>query len=132
MTRAGSTELVERGVIHIAGGTPRATGSAFPSGRRARRWAPRHPGLSEPGYSEDDQDFLVFVGQHIATALTRASAIEETRERNAELAVINEIGDALARQLDFQAVIDMVGDKVREIFDVDTMASCCTTSRPGQ
>ncbi len=72
--------------------------------------------------SEDDKDLLVFVGQHIATALTRARAIEETRERNAELAVINEIGDALARQLDFQAVIDLVGNKVREIFAVDSMA----------
>ena len=74
------------------------------------------------GYSEDDRDLLVFVGQHIATALSRARAIEETRERNAELAVINEIGDALARQLDFQAIIDTVGDKVREIFRVDTMS----------
>ena len=72
--------------------------------------------------SEDDKDLLIFVGQHIATALTRARAIEETRERNAELAVINEIGDALARQLDFQAVIDLVGNKVREIFAVDSMA----------
>ena len=74
------------------------------------------------GYSEDDRDLLVFVGQHIATALSRARAIEETRERNAELAVINEIGDALARQLDFQAIIDTVGEKVREIFAVQTMA----------
>ncbi len=59
------------------------------------------------GYSEDDRDLLTFVGQHIATALSRARAIEETRERNAELAVINEIGDALARQLDFQAIIEL-------------------------
>ncbi len=73
-------------------------------------------------YSDDDRDLLAFVGQHIATALSRARAIEETRERNAELAVINEIGDALARQLDFQAIIELVGEKVREIFDVRTMA----------
>ncbi len=71
--------------------------------------------------SQHDKDLLIFVGQHIATALSRARAIEETRERNAELAVINEIGDALARQLDFQAIIELVGEKVREIFDVQTM-----------
>ncbi len=70
--------------------------------------------------SEADRDLLVFVGQHIATALSRARAIEETRERNAELAVINEIGDALARQLDFQAIIDLVGERVRAIFEVAT------------
>ncbi|HEY8167620.1 MAG TPA: GAF domain-containing protein, partial [Candidatus Limnocylindrales bacterium] len=72
--------------------------------------------------SEDDKELLIFVGQHIATALSRARAIEETRQRNAELAVINEIGAALAAQLDFQAIIELVGAKVREIFAVDTMA----------
>ncbi|KRT60359.1 MAG: putative transmembrane protein, partial [Chloroflexi bacterium CSP1-4] len=73
-------------------------------------------------YSSEDRELLTFVGQHIATALSRARAIEETRQRNAELAVINEIGAALAEQLDFHAVIDLVGERVREIFAVDTMA----------
>src|SRR4029077_17105695 len=61
-------------------------------------------------YTKEDLDLLTFVGQHIGTALGRARAIEETRERNAELAVINEIAAALAKQLDFQAVIDLVGE----------------------
>ena len=56
------------------------------------------------------------MGQHIGSALSRATAIEETRERNAELAVINEIGEALARQLDFDAIVQLVGERVREIF----------------
>jgi len=43
--------------------------------------------------------------------------LEETRQRNAELTIINSVGQALARQLDFQAIIDLVGDKVREIMD---------------
>ena len=47
-------------------------------------------------YSPDDLELLTFVGQHIATALARARAIEETRQRNAELAVVNEVGAALA------------------------------------
>ena len=42
-------------------------------------------------YSENDVAVLTFVGQHIASALTRARAIEETRQRNAELALVNEI-----------------------------------------
>jgi len=41
--------------------------------------------------------------------------LEETRQRNAELAIFNSVGQALARPLDFQAIIDLVGDKVREI-----------------
>ena len=64
-------------------------------------------------YTHADLDRLAFVGQHVASALTRARAIEETRQRNAELAVINEIGDALARQLDFQSIVELVGERIR-------------------
>ena len=71
-------------------------------------------------YEPADLDLLTFVGQHIATALSRARAIEETRQRNAELAVINEIGTALAEQLDFDAIVDLVGDRIRSIFEVTT------------
>src|SRR5688572_772151 len=72
-------------------------------------------------YSQQDLDVLTFVGQHIASALSRARAIEETRERNAELALINEIGEALAKQLDFAAIIELVGNRVRSIFSARGM-----------
>ena len=72
-------------------------------------------------YTDEDVALLTFVGQHIASALTRARAIEETRERNAELALINEIGEALAEQLDFAAIIELVGDRVRSIFSARGM-----------
>ncbi len=71
-------------------------------------------------YRDDDLDLLNFVGQHIATALERARLQTETRQRVAELTIINSAGQALARQLDFQAIIDLVGDKIREIFEADT------------
>ena len=45
-------------------------------------------------YTKSDLDLLVFVAQHVANALVRARAIEETRERNAELAIINEVRSA--------------------------------------
>jgi GAF domain-containing protein/CheY-like chemotaxis protein len=72
-------------------------------------------------FSPEDLDLLTFVGQHIATALSRARAIEETRERNAELAVINEIGAALAAQLEFQAITELVGERVRSLFQARSM-----------
>ena len=72
--------------------------------------------VPEHVYDESDLELLTFVAQHIGSALSRARAIEETRERNAELAVINEIGEALARQLDFDAIVQLVGERVREIF----------------
>jgi GAF domain-containing protein/DNA-binding response OmpR family regulator len=67
-------------------------------------------------YSAADVELLAYVGQHIGQALSRARAIEETRERNAELALINQIGEALARQLDFSAITELVGAQIAEIF----------------
>ena len=72
-------------------------------------------------HSRDDLELLTFVAQHIATALARARAIEETRQRNAELAVVNEIGSALARQLDFDSIIQLVGERIRDIFRADSI-----------
>jgi len=72
-------------------------------------------------YTDADRDLLAFVGQHIGSALTRVRAIEETRQRNAELALVNEIGLALANQLDFQSIIDLVGGRVGEIFGPQSM-----------
>ncbi|MEA2606093.1 MAG: hypothetical protein QOI00_850, partial [Chloroflexota bacterium] len=68
-------------------------------------------------YDVADLELLAFVGRHIGAALTRARAIEETRQRNAELALVNEIGQALAEQLEFGAIIELVGDRVAAIFD---------------
>src|SRR5439155_27233991 len=56
-------------------------------------------------------------GPHGGAALARARAIEETRQRNAELALINSLQEALAGELDLQAIYDVVGDKVQEVFD---------------
>ena len=38
----------------------------------------------------------------------------ETEQRAGELAIINEIGAALAEQLDFEAIVDLVGDRLVE------------------
>ena len=72
-------------------------------------------------YAREDLDLLVFVAQHVGSALIRARAIEETRQRNAELAIVNEIGSALARQLDFQAIIDLVGEQLRKILGAEDL-----------
>ena len=43
--------------------------------------------------------------------------MKETEQRNAELAVINSIQQGMAAELNFQAIVDLVGDKLREVFD---------------
>ena len=72
-------------------------------------------------YAREDLDLLVFVAQHVGSALVRARAIEETRQRNAELAIVNEIGSALAKQLAFQAIIHLVGERIRKMFESQDM-----------
>jgi PAS domain S-box-containing protein len=76
----------------------------------------------EIGYTERDRDLLAFVGQHVGVALSRARAIEETRQRNAELALINSVQSALAGELEMQAIYEVVGDKIQEIFDAQGTA----------
>jgi PAS domain S-box-containing protein len=72
-------------------------------------------------YGERDRDLLAFVGQHVGAALSRARAIEETRQRNAELALINSVQEALAGELELQAIYDAVGDRIRDVFDAQAV-----------
>ena len=72
-------------------------------------------------YTERDRGLLAFVGQHVGGALSRARAIEETRQRTAELAIINSVQEALAGELEVQTLYDIVGDRLRDIFDAQVV-----------
>jgi len=72
-------------------------------------------------YTLQDIQVLTFVAQHIATALTRARAIEAERQRTEELAIITSVQTALASKLDFQGIVDSVGDKLAEIFPAENV-----------
>jgi GAF domain-containing protein/CheY-like chemotaxis protein/HPt (histidine-containing phosphotransfer) domain-containing protein len=75
----------------------------------------------ETAHSEADKELLTFVGRHIASALERTRLIDETRQRNAELALINDVQRGLAMNLDMQAMYDLVGDRLQEIFDAQVV-----------
>lgn len=47
--------------------------------------------------------------------------LKETERRNAELAVMNSVGQVLTQQLDLGLMIDLVGDKLREAFDASNI-----------
>ena len=47
--------------------------------------------------------------------------LQETEQRAAELAVINSVQEGLASKLEMQAIYDLVGDKIREIFDSESV-----------
>ena len=73
-------------------------------------------------HTEQDEELLTFVANHVGAALSRARAIEETRQRNAELALINDVQRGLAENLDMQTMYDLVGDRLRDIFDAQVVS----------
>ncbi|MGH8163542.1 MAG: GAF domain-containing protein, partial [Rhodanobacteraceae bacterium] len=77
--------------------------------------------VADVRYTDKDQELLAFAGQHVGAALSRARAIEETRQRNAELALINSVQEALAGELELQAIYDAVGDRIRDVFDAQVV-----------
>jgi GAF domain-containing protein/CheY-like chemotaxis protein len=72
-------------------------------------------------HTERDKELLTFVASHIGSALSRARAIEETRQRSAELALVNAVQRGLAEKLDMQAMYDLVGGRIQEIFDAQVV-----------
>ena len=71
--------------------------------------------------SRSDLEILTVVGGHIATALERTRLLSETRQRSAELALVNDVQRGLAERLDMQAMYDLVGDRIQEIFDAQVV-----------
>src|SRR4029453_17335320 len=51
--------------------------------------------------------------------LETARLFEETRQRAAELMIVNSVGQALADQLDLDPLIERLGDQLQEGFDAD-------------
>jgi GAF domain-containing protein/CheY-like chemotaxis protein/HPt (histidine-containing phosphotransfer) domain-containing protein len=72
-------------------------------------------------HTVQDKELLTFVATHVGSALSRARAIEETRQRGAELALVNDVQRGLAEKLDMQAMYDLVGDRIQEIFDAQVV-----------
>jgi GAF domain-containing protein len=69
----------------------------------------------------------------LSVALENARLVHETRQRNAELALINSVQQAIAGELDPQAIYDLVGDKIQEVFDAQVVSiSISTQRRPAQ
>jgi hypothetical protein len=76
----------------------------------------------EQAFSQSDVRLLETLANSMSISLENARLFEETQrllketeQRAAELAVINSVQQGLAAELNFQAIIDMVGDKLREV-----------------
>ena len=82
----------------------------------------------ENAFGEPELRLLTTVSASLGTALENARLFDETQrllketeERNAELAIINSVQEGLAKKLNLQEIIDLVGDKIGEIFTADTV-----------
>src|SRR5436190_7002653 len=75
----------------------------------------------EHAFSEGDVRLLVTVAGSLSVALENARLFEETRQRNAELALITDVQRGLAENLDMQAMYELVGGRIHEIFDAQVV-----------
>ena len=76
-------------------------------------------GDRDNAFDDDAVCLLETLTNAMSIALENARLLKETQQRNAELAVINAVGTALAKELDFQGIINTVGDKLHEILKTD-------------
>jgi signal transduction histidine kinase/DNA-binding response OmpR family regulator/putative methionine-R-sulfoxide reductase with GAF domain/tetratricopeptide (TPR) repeat protein len=92
------------------------------------------------GFEQTDIDLLSVFASQAATAIENArwsqtleqrvevrtaelqASNSNLEQRNSELAIINSIQQGLAAELDFQTIVDLVGDKLRQVFETPNLS----------
>jgi len=82
----------------------------------------------ENAFSDSDLRLLSTIANSMSVALENARLFDETQrlfkaeqQRAAELETINALSQTLASQLELQTLIELVGEKIRETFDVQSI-----------
>src|SRR5258708_30760554 len=82
----------------------------------------------ENAFSFSDVRLLGTLANSMSVALENARLfdetnrlLKETEQRTAELAVINSVQEGLAKELDMQAIYDLVGDRIRDVFNAQAV-----------
>ena len=114
--RIGSAaEAAQRGTPFKIGGTESYVGVPIPTAGKAI-------GVFAIGthdqhaYTESEERILATLAATMGVALENARLVEETRQRAAELATVNEVGHAVAAQLDLDPLIELVGEQIGKTF----------------
>ena len=83
----------------------------------------------EKAFNESDVRLLTTLTNSMSVALENArlfdettKLFEETKQQTIELGIINSVGEGLAKQMDYQAIVDLVGDKIREVFNAQIVS----------
>ena len=84
--------------------------------------------LPKNAFSDSDERLLSTIASNLGVALENARLFDETKhllsqteQRNAELAVVNEISAALVQAARLPRIIDAVGDKISEVLGSQDM-----------
>src|SRR4029077_14285491 len=125
MIEETTPEVLERyGNPAVLSGDPAKSGLFVPlvTGGRATGVISLQNGDRTHAFTDSDRQLLMTLAGSLSVALENARLVHETRQRNAELALINGVQDAIAGELDPQAIYDAVGDRIREIFDAQVVS----------
>jgi signal transduction histidine kinase/CheY-like chemotaxis protein len=83
----------------------------------------------EHAFSDADVRLLQTLANSLSVALENARLfgetqrlLKETEQRNAELAIINGVHQGLVANLEAQAIYDLVGEQLRELFDTQAIS----------
>src|SRR5688572_6766101 len=82
----------------------------------------------EHAFTDSDLRLLTTITNSMSVALENARLfdetnrlLKETEQRTAELAVINSVQEGLVREMNMQAIYDLVGTRICELFDTQTV-----------
>jgi len=83
---------------------------------------------NKEAYNENDVRLLITLSTNMGVTLQNAKLFEETKrllfeteQRTAELSVINSVQKGLAKELDIDGIYELVGEKIREIFNAQVI-----------
>jgi GAF domain-containing protein/CheY-like chemotaxis protein len=76
----------------------------------------------ENAFTDADVRLLQTLANSVSLALENARLFQAEQQRVAELQIINSIQQGLAAEMDFQAIVDLVGDKLREVFNTPNLS----------
>ena len=82
----------------------------------------------ENAFTDSDVKLLETLANSMSVALENARLfdettrlLKETEQRTTELAVINSVQDGLAKELDIQSIYDLVGNRIRDVFNAQVV-----------
>jgi signal transduction histidine kinase/CheY-like chemotaxis protein len=82
----------------------------------------------EHAFTDSDLRLLTTITNSMSVALENARLfdetnrlLKETEQRTAELAVINSVQEGLVREMNMQAIYDLVGNRICQLFDTQTV-----------